>query len=185
MPTELHLVRHARPVVDDRVPAAQWQLAPDAADEVAALAAAGVLPRSARWFSSPEPAAMQTARLLTTEAVTVYDALGEVARPAGAVDLADCVRRGIAAPDRPARPGWETCAAAGQRISRGVRKLLAAYPDEPLVVVGHGIASTLLVAELTGTAPDVAAWAGMTYPDHCVLDGPDAGHLARGWTGRR
>ncbi|MQA05531.1 MAG: hypothetical protein GEV07_23370 [Streptosporangiales bacterium] len=170
MLTELHLVRHARP---------------DAGGDVAALVAAGVLPASARWFSSPEPAAMQTARLLTTEAVTVYDALGEVTRPAGAVDdLEDCVRRGFAEPDRPS-PDWETCAAAGQRIGRGVRKLLAAYPDERLVVVGHGIALTLLVAELTGTPPDADAWAGMTYPDHCVLDGPDASRLDRGWSSWR
>lgn len=180
--TELHLVRHGPPAVDHAVPAARWPLCADAPAEIAALAAAGVLPRSARWFSSPEPKAGQTARELTAEAVTMYDALGEVERPAGVVDdFAGAVRQGFADPDASPLPGWETCAAARRRIGRGVRKLLDAYQGETLVVVGHGTVLTLLVAELTNAPVDTAAWEQMTFPDHCVLDGGDADRLVRAW----
>lgn len=178
---ELHLVRHAPPAVDYRVPASRWELGTGAAEAVADLAASGVLPDGARWFSSPEPKALATARLLTTTAVTVYDALGEVRRPAGEVpDYAAHVRQGFASPGESALHGWETYASARERIARGVRKLLAGL-TEPVVVVGHGTALTLLVAELTGAAPDLAAWERMTLPDHCTLAGDDVVELTSGW----
>lgn len=180
-PTELHLVRHAPPAVDHRVPASRWELASGAADALAGLAGTGVLPEHARWFASPEPKALATARLLTATSVTVYDALGEVRRPAGEVaDYAAHARRGFAVPDEPALPGWEPYASAQERIARGVRKLLDAL-EEPVVVVGHATALTLLVADLTGTPADVAAWEGMTLPDHCTLAGTDVMSVASPW----
>ncbi|MPY86052.1 MAG: hypothetical protein GEV00_23060, partial [Actinophytocola sp.] len=170
--TELHLVRHGPPAAADDVPPSRWELHADAAEAVAELAASGVLPERARWFSSPEPKALATARLLTATSVTVYDALGEVRRPAGRVgDLTEHARRGFAEPDVPALPGWEMYVAARTRISRGVKNVLAGLGGEPLVVVGHGTVFTLLVAELTGTSPDVDAWTRMTLPDHCLLGG--------------
>lgn len=179
--TELHLVRHAPPAVDFRVPASRWELGLSAADAVADLAGSGVLPDYARWFSSPEPKALATARLLTTTAVTIYDALGEVRRPAGEVgDYATHVRRGFAAPDEPALHGWETYTSARQRIARGVRKLLDGL-GEPVIVVGHGTALTLLVAELTGELPDIAALERMAQPDHCILAGDGGMQLVADW----
>lgn len=112
--------------------------------DVGELRSSGVLPGDARWFSSPEPKAMDTARLLTSSSVTVYDALREVDE-------------------------GETHASAGRRIARGVRALRDML-DGPMVVVGHGTALTLLVADLTGTEPDVAASERLGVPDHCCLD---------------
>ena len=65
----LFLVRHGRPVIDPSVPAARWPLAPDASKEVLPLR--DRLPDTATWFSSPEPKALGTARLLTDDDVTV------------------------------------------------------------------------------------------------------------------
>ncbi|HEX6443919.1 MAG TPA: histidine phosphatase family protein [Streptosporangiales bacterium] len=167
---ELHLVRHGRPLVDAAVPASRWSLHPDAAPAIGELRASGALPGHARWFSSPEPKADETARLLTDSSVTVYDALGEVARPGWLDDFAARVRRGFADPDVPAAPGWETYTAARQRTARAVRKLRESLGGVDVVVVGHGTVLTLLVAELTGAAPDVAAWERLSLPDHCALE---------------
>ncbi|MBO0826997.1 MAG: histidine phosphatase family protein [Streptosporangiales bacterium] len=176
----LHLVRHGRPFVDADVPANRWPLHPDAASAIACLRASGVLPEHARWFSSPEPKAHRTARLLTDSSVTVYDALGEVTRPGCPDDFAVRARRGFAEPDVPAAPGWETYTAARQRIVRAVRKLRDGLDGADLVVVGHGTVLTLLVAELTGAVPDVAAWEWLGFPDHCALDA-DAGGVVSPW----
>lgn len=177
---ELHLVRHGRPLVDVDVPAAGWRLHPDAAGEIAELRACGALPKGARWFTSREPKAHETARLLTDSSITVYDALGEVARSGWLDDFAGRVRRGFAEPDVPAAPGWETYTAARQRIGRAVRRLRDGLAGTDVVVVGHGTALILLVAELTGGEPDVSAWDRLGLPDHYALDG-DAGVVVSPW----
>jgi hypothetical protein len=38
-----------------------------------------------------------------------------------------------------------------------------------LVLVGHGTAWTVLVAELTGAEPDLARWRAMAMPDLIVV----------------
>lgn len=154
---------------------------PDAAPAIAELRASGALPEAARWFSSPEPKAHETARLLTDSSVTVYDALGEVARPGWLDDFAVRARRAFAEPDVPAAPGWETYAAARQRIARAVRKVRDGFNATDLVLVGHGTAWTLLVAELTGAAPTVADWERLAFPDHCALGGTHARAVLSPW----
>ncbi|MQA17830.1 MAG: AMP-binding protein, partial [Pseudonocardiaceae bacterium] len=155
------------------VPPSRWELHADAAEAVAELAASGVLPERARWFSSPEPKALATARLLTATSVTVYDALGEVRRPAGRVgDLTEHARRGFAEPDVPALPGWEMYVAARTRISRGVKNVLAGLANLVAGVV------FILVADVNWTAAglvaagigvgDVVALCLPTSPDHVV-----------------
>lgn len=178
---ELHLVRHGRPLVDAAVPPTTWHLSPDAGAALGELRASGALPEHGRWFSSPEPKAHESARLLTDSSVTVYDALGEVARPRWLDDFPERVRRGFAEPDVPAAPGWETYTAARQRIARAVRKLRDGLDGVDVVVVGHGMALTLLVAELTGAPPDVGAWERLASPDHCVIDGTGPGVVTRPW----
>ncbi|MFL6133302.1 MAG: hypothetical protein ACJ72A_10880, partial [Nocardioidaceae bacterium] len=106
----LFLVRHGRPVLDPSVPAARWPLAPDASDEVLPLR--DRLPDAAAWFSSPEPKALATARLLTDDDVTVDPHLVEHRREATpwVADVAawrSLVRQVFTAPDVPAHPGWE------------------------------------------------------------------------------
>lgn len=137
--TGVHLVRHGQPVED--------------------LRSSGVLPDDARWFSSPDPEAMGTARLLTSSSVTVYDALRDLEE-------------------------GETHDAARHRIARGVRALRDMLDAAPMVVVSHGAALTLLVADLTDTEPDDAAWQRPGTPDHCCLvdsDAPGTFTVAQQW----
>ena len=167
----LHLVRHGRPVVVPGEPASAWPLDPAYADDVRALR--GLVPEDARWFSSPEPKALDTARLLTDAEVTVVKDLREQERPAGEwlprVQWHAVVRRTFAEPDVATLPGWEPLTHCRARVASAVRHVVAAAAGRPVALAGHATAWTALVAELTGAEPDVAAWARMTMPDLLVV----------------
>ena len=166
----LFLVRHGRPLVDPTRPAAAWDLDPTAYDDVWALRVSGRLPELAAWFCSPEPKATQTAQLLTDAGVGILDELREQERDAGwHADFEDRVRRAFADPDTAAAPGWEPLAATRDRLLPAVRRVLEVHGDQDVVLVGHGTAWTLLVAELTGRPPDLARWAELAMPDVLVV----------------
>lgn len=175
----LHLVRHGPPLIDPTTPASSWHLDPDEVDRVRELAEAGVLPQRARWVSSDEPKAVETARILAGDAdVEVLEDLREQYRPAGWVDAyAVRVHRSVIHPDEPPEEGWETAGATRVRVARTVRALVEETPGD-VVLVGHGTAWTLAVAELTGSPVDLVAWERMQLPDHCVIDG---GEVVRPW----
>ncbi|CAM3606456.1 histidine phosphatase family protein [Nocardioides zeicaulis] len=169
----LHLVRHGRPLVVPGVPAAEWDLDPAAYDDVWALRASGRLPARAAWFSSAEPKAQQTAELLTDAGFGVLPDLGEHVRSAEWVeDLDGAVRRAFASPDEPALPGWEPLSSCRDRVVPAVRRVLEVHGDDDVVLVGHGTAWTLVVADLTGEAPDVDRWAGLAMPDLITVATP-------------
>jgi broad specificity phosphatase PhoE len=170
----LHLVRHARPLVDPATPPHTWGLDPAGLPDLAALAVSGRLPDAATWYSSPEPKAAGTARGLTDQPVTVVDELSEHRRGApwfaDPADFRAAVRRVFTEPDVAAVPQWEPLAATRERLLPAVRRILAAHPGEDIVLVGHGTAWTLLVSELTASPPDLDAWAALRMPDVWRLD---------------
>lgn len=182
--TTLWLIRHGRPRIDPLEPPDAWPLEPDGG-AVAALREH--LPRHAVWYSSPEPKAVGTARLLTAGQVVVVDDLREAVRPARWLDDASAfeavVRRSLLVPDVPAADGWEPASATRARVEAAVRALLAIHDGGEVVLVGHGTAWTLLVASLTQQLPDLAAWATMRMPDLAVLDAPPSGRaqVRRSW----
>jgi len=182
--TGLVLVRHGRPAINPAEPAPRWELAPDATDEVRAVAPVG--DPSAAWFSSPEPKALATAAILGGHVETVADLCEARRTAAWMVDPEEfraVVRRSFQHPDQPAMPGWEPLSACRDRVTAAVRGLLD--PSRPTVLVGHGTAWTLLVAELTGDAPDLDAWAAMPMPAVAELDvAPDGrATLLHAWHG--
>ena len=168
----LYLVRHGRPAIDTSRPAAEWELDPAGYDDVWALRASGRLPARAAWFCSPEPKAVQTAQLLTEGEVGVVDALREHVRDsAGWIDdFAAVVRRAFDEPDRPAHEGWEPLADCRDRVASAVRILMAEHRDTDLVLVGHGTAWTVLIAELTAAPPDLDRWQDLAMPDLLVVE---------------
>lgn len=159
--TTLHLVRHGRPMKVEPTPAVLWELDPDGLTEVTSLRPE--LPRPAYWVSSAEPKAMTTARLLTDGPIRVDPGLGEQRRGGWVDDFETVLGMAFAQPDEPAAPGWEPLADTRTRVLRVVRRLLADGPAD-LVLVGHATAWTVLVAELTGTPADLAAWSGWRMP---------------------
>jgi broad specificity phosphatase PhoE len=173
----LHLVRHGRPRMDPERPASSWGLHTAAVADVAELRGSGALPTADTvWFSSDEPKALETATLLGGPVCVLPD-LGEAQRPVDWLpdeEFEATVTRSMQMPDLPGRAGWETASDVQSRV-------YAAVCDEALtgvgaagaqygVLVGHGTAWTRLVAALTGRPPDVAAWRGMSMPDHCALE---------------
>jgi broad specificity phosphatase PhoE len=175
----LHLVRHGPPRINPSRPAAAWELDRERCEQVHLLARAGVLPLEARWCSSDEPKAVQTARMLAGGAdVEQVPELREQRRPAGWVDdYAVRIHRSLVRPDEPAADGWETADSTRERVVRAVRALVEETLGD-LVLVGHGTAWTLAVAELTGAPVDLAAWERLLLPDHCCLEGEK---VVRGW----
>jgi broad specificity phosphatase PhoE len=161
----LYLVRHGRPLVDRARPAHEWELDPAYADDVRALR--GNLPGGAAWFSSPEPKALATARLLTDEPVEVVDDLREHDRHTTdwVDDFEALVRRAFEDPSVPAYPGWAPLADTRQRVVTAVAGILDRCRDRDVVLCGHGTAWTLLRSALTGEAPDLDAWARLAMPD--------------------
>jgi len=170
----LHLVRHGKPVIDQARPADTWPLAPEAPADVLRLRDAGVLPTRGRWFSSREPKALDTARLLTAEHVEVVDDLGEQRRTArwfdDAVEFRAVVHRAHARPDAEVVPGWEPLTRTRRRVTAAADTICFEANGVDVVMAGHGTAWTLLVAELTDAEPDLHAWAAMTMPDHCAVE---------------
>ncbi|MCW2764678.1 MAG: hypothetical protein JWO11_637 [Nocardioides sp.] len=168
----LFLVRHGRPlIVSDRV-AATWELDPAGFDDVWALR--DRLPYDAAWFSSPEPKAVGTAQLLTDGEVGIVDDLREMVRESTDwfEDFDTVVRRAFEHPDEPAQPGWESLTACRHRVATAVRTILRVHADEDVVLVGHGTAWTVLVADLTGAAPDLDRWRGLGMPDLITVENP-------------
>jgi broad specificity phosphatase PhoE len=169
------LVRHGRPLVARDRPAADWELDPAGFDDVWALRESGRLPQRASWFSSPEPKATATAQLLTEGDVGIVDDLREHERRTtewleddrafGAV-----VRRAFAEPDLSAHPGWEPLSACRDRVVPAVRRIVDVHAGEDVVLVGHGTAWTVTLAELTGAAPDLDRWAALKMPDVLVVE---------------
>ena len=161
----LHLVRHGLPLIDPQRPAAAWELDPAGFDDVWALRER--LPSGAAWFSSPEPKAQQTAQLLTDGDVGIVDELREHERGLGLLldDFHDRVRAAFAQPDLSAAPGWEPLTDLGGRLVPAVRRILDVHGEDDVVLVGHGTAWTLLVAELSDCEPDLLRWRSLGMPD--------------------
>ena len=167
----LYLVRHGRPAIVPGVPAAEWELDPATYDDVWALRSSGRLPERAGWFCSAEPKAVQTAQLLTDTEVGVLPDLGEHVRSGERVDdFAGTVRRAFEHPGEPAADGWEPLDACRARVVPAVRRILEVHGGDDVVLVGHGTAWTLVVAELTGQPPDLERWSALAMPDLMTVE---------------
>lgn len=167
----LFLVRHAEPDVDPSRDATSWDLLPGAEAQLKQIA--DQLPDDARYFCSPEPKATATARLLTPEPVEVVADLREHERGTDWLeDYRATVSRALVVPIQSAHRGWDTAFRTQQRVTEAVRRLMDRLPDKPLVLVGHAIAWTLLVAEFTDSEPDPELWASLGFPDLITLEPP-------------
>jgi broad specificity phosphatase PhoE len=155
------------PLLDPAVRSTDWLLDPEHFDDVWTLRDS--LPTEAVWFSSPEVKAQQTAQLLTDDPVGIVNGLREQVRSGWLDDIRSVVDRAFANPSVPALDGWETLDACRVRVATTVAGIRAAHPDPDLVLVGHGTAWTVLVAEITGTEPDLDALRAMAFPDLIVL----------------
>lgn len=167
------LVRHAEPEIDRAAPASSWPLSSRGRAQCAPLAA--VLGRHAPGHiaSSPEPKAIETARLLAAALgvdCSVTAGLEEHHRESVPFlpDFADRVAALFARPDERVL-GEESAAEALARFSRAVDELLAAWrwPGPPCVVA-HGTVLSLHVAARCGVDP-APLWRRLRCPSLLVV----------------
>jgi broad specificity phosphatase PhoE len=170
----LYLVRHGRPLVDREQPAHAWPLDPAYDDDVRRLRSR--LPAGAAWFSSPEPKAFMTARMLTDSPIEVVPDLREHERNTTdwMEDFDAVVRRAFAEPEVAAYDGWAPLAQTRRRVVAAVTGIMDRHRDVDVVMVGHGTAWTLVRAALEDTPPDLDWWASLAMPD-VVRCGPAVG----------
>ena len=175
IPKDLHLIRHARPIPSDQN-RTRWPLHPSAPTEIRRLSDSIDIPDSASWYSSPELRALATARLLSGKEPTIVNGLHEQERPDGIVDdFEETVKRSFRFASRSAAPGWEPFDSVSERITNALDNF---DKSTPVVVVGHGVALSALVAVLTNQPPDFDAWRKMKMPDHAHVHD---GHLLKPW----
>jgi broad specificity phosphatase PhoE len=184
----LHLVRHGRSAPDPATPPESWGLDPGGFPDLLHLARSGRVPDGVPTYSSPEPKALATAHVLAHPdravdparahrcgcgTVTVLDELAEHRRRPrwfdDPGDFQEAVGRAFADPLTSAVPEWEPLVDLRDRLVPAVRRLVERHPDTDVVLAGHGTAWTLLVSELTGVAPDLAAWQALRMPDVWTL----------------
>lgn len=155
----LHLyLTHPQVRIDPAVPVPLWGLSPEGRARVERLCAAPWLRRFRRVVSSEETKAREAAGMIGAAMgveVEVRPGLHENDRNAtgylARAEFEAVADAFFARPDESVR-GWETARAAQARIVSAVREALAAAPEAPALLVGHGAVGTLLKCALAGRA---------------------------------
>ena len=173
----LVLVRHARPVVQDGVDPAGWELDGEARAACAELARLLVGLERPEVVTSGEVKARQTGAEIAAALgapLEVNDGLREVARPivpgGGYPEAAAAYLRGEPA------PGWEARAAVTGRMAGAVARSGSGCGDR--ILVTHGLAMSLYLERLGLLDDLVDFWRGLRFPDAWRV-GPGGRGLSR------
>jgi broad specificity phosphatase PhoE len=150
---KLILVKHAKPVVDERLPSHEWRLSEEGRNTCPPLAEALRPLEPAAIITSDEPKAAETGKL-------VGATLGKPVEQAK--DLHEHDRSNV--PMMPTREfistmalffkdpsrlviGRETAQQAAERFSKAITSVLESHPSGNLVVVTHGTVLALFAAD--------------------------------------
>jgi broad specificity phosphatase PhoE len=173
----LILVRHSVPEIRRDVPAAEWRLSHDGVARVRELARKLPAPDATRVYTSVEPKAKETARLLAEEwdmACEAIPGLHEHERPEAQVmtrDAFELKMRELFARKAERVFGAESAERARRRFTMAVMKLVSSTPGD-VIVVTHGTVITLFVAEAAGVEP-FAFWKKLEMPGVTKLSLPE------------
>ena len=168
----MHLIRHAQPVIEPDVPPERWRLAPEGQRD--ALRLADNLRRCAptRIWSSREPKAMETARILAAALAcptATHDGLREVTFAAGFLTQAEFGERVASFLAGEGDPAFEPYEEARRRIV-GTLAEICRYEAGDIAVVSHGRILTVLLAELLGRRLGASAWRRIPMPGWTLID---------------
>jgi 2,3-bisphosphoglycerate-dependent phosphoglycerate mutase len=177
--TRLILVRHSLPAIDPAIPAPDWRLSDEGRRRAELLAQRLTGHGPGRTVSSPEPKALETARIIhaqQADPVTIVPDLREQERRRGPHLTPQAFQEAVIAslrhPDE-VRFGEESAGAARQRFTAAIADQLAATPPEQtLTVVTHGTVLALYVAAVTGVDA-VDLWRRLGLPSYVTLTRPD------------
>ena len=175
----LILVKHSAPAVVPGVPAREWRLSGLGQQLCDRLADRLAPYRPAVVVTSREPKAEETGHYtgaLLGVPVHAADGLHEHERRTVAFigdqeQFETTVALFFAAPDTLVF-GEETATQAHARFAAAVDSILAAYPDQTVVIVAHGTVISLWLAHQAGLAP-FPLWQRLGLPSFVVLARPD------------
>jgi broad specificity phosphatase PhoE len=173
----LILIRHSLSAVRPDVPPAKWHLTPEGVTRARAFAVRVDLGAASRIFSSSEPKAVETARVLGEVCglpVEEVPDLHEHERPESRIVSGEQYEATIAALF--ARPseivfGSESADVARQRFTAAVTGLVERH-DGDIVIVTHGTVMALFVASHTGK-DGFELWKQQQMPCAATLTLPD------------
>ncbi len=171
------LVRHGHPVVEGEDHAG-WILSDEGREAARILSQDPIWESIGRIFTSPEPKAEDTARLIAETRgipVEIREDLREVQRPWEAEDCEDKIRAFLRGegPD-----GWETREAAEIRLRRLTEDIFLG--DADVGVVSHALLLTLFLARVSSVKPSFWLRHSIGFAEYAVYDS-DAGVLQRGF----
>lgn len=168
------LVRHAQVTQQPDLPPARWPLSEAGLRAAIALRDDPVLADIARFFTSPEPKAVATARAVAARRpVEEVADLRELDRPFGWIsDHSEWERVAneiFAREDEHVR-GCEPAAEARRRFVAAIDALTTRFPRETIGVVAHGMVLALYLARLRGRPAALADLVRIGFPDRAVVD---------------
>lgn len=174
---KLILVKHALPVIDPEKPAHQWKLSPEGKKRCIPLAMQVSAYCPLRIFSSREPKAIQTARILAGrlgQSFNVVDDLHEHERPNPGLlspqDFEEKVMSLFTNPENIAF-GKESAAQARARFYKAVTNLISQHPGKTILVVSHGTVISLFIQMVCQVEP-FPLWKSLGLPSYIVLSLP-------------
>lgn len=170
--SQIFLIRHSAPAVEPLVQPRHWLLS-DEGEVSAKEFALSIPPPPGPIYTSPEPKAVRTARILADAwkaRIMPEPGLREVEGrrwTETAVEYEVSVVRYLRGE---LVHEWEERDAVLGRIAEAVSRLAVSQPE--LVVVSHGISLTLCLSWLLRVEPEtlVPMWQTMRFPDLCIVD---------------
>jgi broad specificity phosphatase PhoE len=184
----VHFITHPDVVVDPAVPVPEWRLSERGLGRMRALLDQLWVPSLRAVHCSTEQKALDGALVLADHLGLVperHAALGENDRsstgflpPAQFERVADAF---FASPETSIR-GWETAAAAQQRIVGAVERILAEPTEGAVAIVSHGAVGTLLLCHIAGHPIDRRHdQPGSGGGNHFLFEAGAASRLIHGW----
>src|SRR5829696_1042016 len=156
MKTNLILVKHSLPEIQQSLPAKEWKLSEEGSRRAGQLAERLIQYQPEILISSTEPKALGTAEILSEKfnlKPQIVDDLHEHDRSSAPYlsrdDFENSVRAFFANPDKLVF-GNETANEAYERFAQAVYSILESYQNKTVVVVAHGTVISLFVSRLTG-----------------------------------
>ena len=177
-------ISHPEVNVDPAVPVPDWELTPRGRDRMRQFAEGPDARDLAAIWSSRERKAACAAAILAEHVGVPVRALEQLAENDRSTtgylppELFEPAVQAFFREPLLSHRGWETAAAAQQRIADAIETVLARSPEGDVAIVSHGGVGTLLLCHLKGTAihraedqPGQGNWYAFDRDSRAVLHG--------------
>ncbi len=177
---DLILVRHSDVVQQPTGSSHEWVLSENGRSRATTLATQLSPHQPTRIFTSEEPKARDTGKLLAEKLEIEWETavgLQEHSRKNApyfedVADFQEAIRQLFLYPDE-LMFGQETAVQARTRFTHTVQKLMDQHPHDKLAIVTHGTVMTLFIAHHTPNLDPIPFWQNLKLPDFHILTVPD------------